>query len=128
MASERQQHDIARLTQSFETRFASETIDPSWSRSIELTIRNELAPKATGSTVLESRCASTLCRIVLRHETPRSQRELAYAMSDLAPFRQGVFYSYDAKSNPPETTPSTTSGGRAKAICLIAPSADRVLL
>lgn len=101
---ERQQHDVEKLTRSFEARFASETFDPGWSHSMEHTLRSELVTKATGSTVLESSCATTMCRIVLRHETREAQRQLAYTVSELAPFRAGVFYAYGASADPPRTT------------------------
>jgi hypothetical protein len=101
---ERQQQEVATLTRSLEAHFAGETIDPSWSHSMELTLRGELVAKATGSTVLESRCATTMCRIVLRHETRQLQRELASVVSDLVPFRPGVFYAYDASTKPPQST------------------------
>jgi hypothetical protein len=101
---ERQRQQIANLMRDLETRFASETFDPSWSRSMEQTLRSELATKTTGSTVLESSCASTMCRIVLRHESSDVQRALAYTVTELAPFQTGVFYDYDKSSDPPRST------------------------
>src|SRR5262249_7521259 len=85
--------------------FTSQTLDPSWSRDMALTLRNELIAAApTGSTVLEAECAATLCRVVLKHESRSAQQGLARVVSDLAPFRAGVFYALDSEASPLRST------------------------
>lgn len=84
-------------------RFTAEPVDGAWSPGRTHAIRDSLKDGAAGE-LLEAECASTLCRVVLRHESVESQKKMAYAVRGLAPFRTGTFYDYDTTSDPPITT------------------------
>jgi hypothetical protein len=42
--------------------------------------------------------------VVLDHDTREAQAEIAPTLSELEPFRAGVFFSYDESAKPPRTT------------------------
>ena len=91
-------------------RFTEEPVDGAWSPTTTRAIR-DLLQAGTAGELLEAGCASTLCRVVLRHESLESQKKMAYAVRGLAPFRTGTFYDYDTTSDPPITTLYTLREG-----------------
>jgi hypothetical protein len=98
------EENLAQMARSLDTRFASEAVDANWSRKAEGELRTALEPVVKDTKVLGAQCASTLCRVVLSHDTLDAQRALGTTVPELAPFRGGVYYYYDPNSTPPKTT------------------------
>jgi hypothetical protein len=98
--AERHQEVISSL----EARFASEEVDVEWRTKAVREIQTSISSSAPGSRILEADCASSLCRVVLAHDTEEARRNVAVQLGSLEPFKAGVLYSYDRESKPPQTT------------------------
>ena len=85
-------------------RFAHEGIDREWSTKTVRQIQDAVSLNAPGTRLSKAECASSLCRVVLTHDTEDIQREIGTVIAGLQPFQAGVFYSYDHESQPPKTT------------------------
>jgi hypothetical protein len=83
---------------------ASEQVDQVWSEKQSRGIRDAVASKDPRTVVAAVNCASSLCKIVLNHDSEDAQRQVANNLGELEPFRAGVFYSYDESANPRRTT------------------------
>jgi hypothetical protein len=101
---ERQLELQSEVFEKLETRFKNEVQDANWSRLISWQIRDALAQKVPRAELLQVNCASTLCRVVVRHEDSANQVRFGQDVAWLEPFRPGVVYDYDTVSNPPVTT------------------------
>jgi hypothetical protein len=99
-AEERHQQFIATL----EARFASERAGGQQSASAARHMRDAIVERAAGAAVLETDCASSLCRVVVAHDTEESQRNLAPRIAALEPFRLGIVYDYDSSAVSRTTT------------------------
>jgi uncharacterized membrane-anchored protein YhcB (DUF1043 family) len=87
-----------------DARFTGEAKDRGWSFSTIRQIREAIASLTPSSRVLEADCASTLCRVVLGHDSDDDQRRLAFVLPKARPFQEGVFYHYDRTPTALKTT------------------------
>lgn len=76
-------------------------------------MREAILANAPGSRVVKAECASTLCRVVLSHDSERAQKGLGPAIAGLVPFRFGVIYDYDFTPNRRSTTLFVARDSRA---------------
>jgi hypothetical protein len=109
LARERQLQAVTEL----EARLASEHVDGEWSVQAARQIRDVFGASTPGTALVEAECASSLCRVVVSHESPDAQRALGPTVSAAEPFMAGVLYDYDQKSNPPTTTMFVLRQGRS---------------
>lgn len=94
---------VTQLASHLEERLETEPLDRDWSS--EQLARMEDAIRGLGRTqVLQATCGSTLCRVVVGHETPEDQQQFTLDVGPLEPFRAGVFFQPDAQARPPRTT------------------------
>ena len=90
-------HAIKR--QELNNRVESESIDRNWSHATEQRIDSVLrGGVAPGTTIAAMKCAATLCRVKVRHETESSRKELPKAIAAVEPFDYGVYYFSDSDS------------------------------
>ena len=78
---------------SLEARFTGEELDTAWSTDTERQIKGVVAT-TPGTKLEEADCASTLCRVVVSHESRQDQRNLAEIRTH-EPFQQGIYFDYD---------------------------------
>jgi hypothetical protein len=86
------------------SRFAGEYVDRAWSAEAVRSLRSAFGPATPGTQLVEADCASTLCRVVLRHDDRDAQYALGDALAGKEQFGPGVFFDYDKASDPPKTT------------------------
>jgi hypothetical protein len=98
------QEQERKVAATLEDKLASETVDPVWSRKRSQDLRNAVGTQDPRSVVSSVACASTLCKLVLNHDTLAAQREIAAKLVELEPFHAGVVFSYDKAATPPKTT------------------------
>jgi hypothetical protein len=104
-APEQKARERTRMTtETLESRFAGEGIDVDWSRKATQDLRAALAGRDAQTRLTGVDCATSLCKVVMEHESPEAQRELASAIGELPPFRAGVVYRYDKNGEAPRTT------------------------
>jgi hypothetical protein len=96
-----QQRD-AKFAAALDRRLEQEPVDGSWRMDSLRAIQTSLAELAPRARLVDATCASTLCRVVVSHESPADQRALGSAIAEHPPFDQGTHYvrSFD----PPTTT------------------------
>jgi hypothetical protein len=94
----------ARIAETLSQKIQSERIDVDWSASATAQIRTTFKASLPGTEVMDAQCASTLCRVVVRHAEKGDQTEMAHKLARQEPFAQGTFFRYDEKSDPPTTT------------------------
>jgi hypothetical protein len=94
----------ARIAETLAQKVHSERIDVDWSASATAQIRTTFKTTLPGTEVMDAQCASTLCRIVVRHPEKGDQDEMAHKLARQEPFAQGTFFRYDRQSDPPKTT------------------------
>lgn len=82
-----------------EERLDSEPRDPAWSAAMTAEIKSAVSASAPSARVLEASCASSLCRVVLRHESADDQKAIGLTLASVGPFRNGVFYDYGTTPN-----------------------------
>jgi hypothetical protein len=87
-----------------EARFRAERADDDWSERTTRQIHDAIARTTPGAEVAEASCASSLCRVVVKHEDATTQAKLGSELVLVEPFRAGVLYDYDRASSPPKTT------------------------
>jgi hypothetical protein len=95
---------VRQVTQTLENKYASEPVDAAWSGKRTGDIRAAIVGKDSRTMVASVACATSLCKVVLDHDTREAQAEIAPTLSELEPFRSGVFFSYDESAKPPRTT------------------------
>lgn len=88
-AAERQ-----RIAEKYERQIRSEPIEIDWSRRQVANIRESLTKAIPDATIAEITCATTLCRVVVEHDSPEGQTELARVAAPEAPFAAGTAYYY----------------------------------
>lgn len=54
--------------------------------------------------MLQADCATSLCRVVLGHDSEDEQRGLVHQVAAAKPFQEGVFYDYDHTEGARKTT------------------------
>lgn len=96
-----------------DVRMAKEPADAAWGRQVTFEIREAVGAGAPSARVVEAECASSLCRVVLTHDSPNDQKGLGEALASLGPFRHGVFFDYDEDSVPPSTSIYVIREGRS---------------
>jgi hypothetical protein len=92
------------LTDELEERFQREPADRQWNAEATHKIKRSVTANAPSTRVLEASCATTMCKVVVSHDSLTAQRELGAKLALEEPFRSGVYYDYDHESNPPTTT------------------------
>lgn len=95
---------LAQFAAELEDKFHGEPLDRAWSVEMTTQIRSTVRESLPSARLLEAGCASSLCRVVLRHDSLEEQRKLGFTLASAVPFQHGVFYDYDATANPPTTT------------------------
>lgn len=77
-----------------EARVETEVVDRAWSipteQQIDSVFRSNTVP---GSHALSVKCASSLCRVALRHDTDKDRDALATEIASTAPFEYGTYYA-----------------------------------
>jgi hypothetical protein len=85
-----------------EAHYTSEPIDQAWSDNLRAELDGVLGPH-TGTTMSSTRCAASLCKVSLVHETAQVQNELASHIASLPGLSAGVYYHYEDGAEPPRT-------------------------
>lgn len=97
-----QRHD--QTATDLDVRMAREPADASWGRQAAAEIREAVVAGAPSARILETECATSLCRVVVAHDSTDDQKGLGTALASLGPFRHGVFFHYDPDSASPRTS------------------------
>ncbi len=101
--AQRSQGLVTELASHLDERLETEPLDRDWSS--EQLRRMEDAIRGLGRTqLLQATCGSTLCRVVVDHESTEDQQQFALDAGPLEPFHAGVFFQPDAQARPPRTT------------------------
>jgi len=85
-------------------RFESEPIDAAWNASMQRDIRDSISTSLPTARLLGADCATSLCRVVIAHDSEADQRSLAGQVAGAKPFQEGVLYDYDQTPNALKTT------------------------
>lgn len=85
-------------------RFESEPIDAAWSTATEREIRDTLASSVPAARLIKADCATSLCRVVLAHDSEADQQAIAHHLGAAQPFQEGVFYDYQRAPGALQTT------------------------
>lgn len=96
-----------RVVAAYDQRLREEPPDPAWDGEVKPRIdgaMTTLASTLPGVKAQSVDCGSTLCRVVVVHEDPGSQKQLTGKISKIPPFDNEVYYAYDHDSSPPKTT------------------------
>jgi hypothetical protein len=81
--------------QAFQDKFESESPDPKWAPKTTAEIRRTVAELAlAGTTLVDARCAQTVCEVVFDHTSHEAQMQAPYSLTK-GPFMTGVHYHYD---------------------------------
>ncbi|HKY35017.1 MAG TPA: hypothetical protein VJN18_03655 [Polyangiaceae bacterium] len=104
MKLERIERHAQATAESLDRRLLTEPRDVQWANDSLGKAGQTLAANLPGASVLESTCASTVCRIVLSQQSEEDMQRLGPALSEAPPFDQGTFYRYDLESTPPKAT------------------------
>jgi hypothetical protein len=91
------------MMETLEHRHDSEPVDPSWSEKQSAEIRSQVGKDIPGTTLSTTSCASSLCRVVLLHETTDAQMAASRKLATLPVMAPGVFYDYHTDTLPPQT-------------------------
>lgn len=103
---ERQRASAAEMTDALERTLGNQQVDLSWSRDTTAQIASSILERAPRARLIERKCGSTLCRVVLEHDSATAQRELASQIESAEPFRSGAVYQYAPEA--PNTAARTT--------------------
>jgi len=90
--------------ESLERRLGTEPRDVAWGNESLARASESLTARVPSARILESSCASTVCRIVLSQSSAEDMRQLGNAIAESPPFDQGTFYRYDMTATPPKAT------------------------
>lgn len=80
-----------------------ESIDRAWSAGTSSDINAVFKP-LTSSQLVNVDCRSSLCRVLIRHDSAEDQHGFAKKILGAPPFDQDVLFRYDFDSTPPKTT------------------------
>lgn len=94
----------ARIAETLSQKLRDERIDVAWSGETSAQIQSAFKTILPGTEVVDARCASTLCRVVVRHPEKDEQAAMPRRLAAVQPFAQGTFLRYDYQSDPPLTT------------------------
>ncbi|MCP3140303.1 hypothetical protein [Pyxidicoccus xibeiensis] len=101
--AQRSQELVTELASHLEERLETEPLDRDWSS--EQLRRMEDAIRGLGRTqLLQATCGSTLCRVVVGHESTEDQQKFSLDIEPLEPFHAGVFFQPDEQARTPRTT------------------------
>lgn len=90
--AERASQEATRLQE----RLAAESVDPDWAKRAEDALAESMSDVALeGAVMVDSWCASTLCRSEFLAEDPDSRTELLRALPRLAPWPADGFFHLD---------------------------------
>jgi len=87
-----------------EAQFFSEDVDAEWRQETLQQVQRVFETSAPGSRLLEADCATTMCRVVVAHDTEEARKGLAMQVTKMEPFIQGVLFDYDLEQRPSRTT------------------------
>jgi hypothetical protein len=87
-----------------DSQFSSERRDPAWSSDATRSFETMLANHASHASLVSADCASTMCKIVVNHQSPEMQKEFSLAITEEPLLEAEVMYKYDAETQPPTTT------------------------
>ena len=104
VARAKTEEQVTQVTEALEHKYATEPVDRSWGDKQTDDIRNAIGESVPGTRLASVQCASSLCKVVLQHETAAAQHEIASHLGGLPAMRAGVFYHYDEDPNQPRTT------------------------
>jgi hypothetical protein len=94
----------AGIASEIKARFASEPVDGEWSLGMTREIRLTLGTPAGGTALEEAQCASSLCRVVLAHQSAAAQRDIIAFVKPLEKLQTAIFFDYTTEPNHWETT------------------------
>jgi len=100
---------------SLDLRLAQEDIDGEWSATTSRQIRDVIASEIPSSRLEEVQCASTLCKVVVRHTSTADAMSMARRIASTEPFSAGTFYSRDVEGDPLRMTLFVSRGGQTNA-------------
>lgn len=96
-----------------EERLSSEPVDAGWAHGAARGIEQSITANAAGTKVRNAECGSTLCRVVVEHDTVEARNGLGRALVKEGPFRAGVLYKYSDEGSPLVTTLYVLREGQA---------------
>ena len=67
-------------------------------------LRETMSSAVPAAQILQTDCATSMCRVVLAHDLEEEQRELAHQVATAKPFQEGVFYDYGHSQGALKTT------------------------
>jgi hypothetical protein len=102
-AAAQMQERVREVVEELERRYASEPIDSSWSGQQSAAIRAAVGAGISGTTLSSASCASSLCKVVLQHDSAEAQMVAAREVARLPEMHPGVFYDYHPDAVPPQT-------------------------
>lgn len=94
----------AQTAAELQLKLESESIDAAWSTPTVRDLRETISSAIPTARVLQTDCATSLCRIVLAHDLEEDQRGVAHQLATATPFQEGVFYAYDQSEGALKTT------------------------
>jgi hypothetical protein len=103
-AQAKAEEQVMQVTEALERKYATEPVDRSWGNKQTDDIRNAIGETVPGTRLASVQCASSLCKVVLQHDTAAAQHDVASHLGGLPAMRAGIFYRYDEDPNQPRTT------------------------
>jgi hypothetical protein len=94
----------AQTAAELQLKLESEAIDAAWSTLMVRELRETVSGAVPAARLLQTDCATSLCRIILGHDSEEEQRGLAHQVAAAKPFQEGVFYDYDQSQGALKTT------------------------
>jgi hypothetical protein len=94
----------AQTAAELQLKLESEAIDGAWSTLMVRELRETVSSAVPAARLLQTDCATSLCRIVLGHDSEEEQRGLAHQVAATKSFQEGVFYDYDQSQGALKTT------------------------
>jgi hypothetical protein len=84
----------------YDAEFRGQALDIEWTQRMDQRVRAEalpeLAKKLPGVALDSIECRDTMCRVIVVHDTPQSQRPLASTVARIPPFQEAnVYYVYE---------------------------------
>jgi hypothetical protein len=86
-----------------DARFVNETPDPAFSREATQAARQGVEDRP-GSRVATVECVSSLCKVVITHDSLEEQRGIGTKVESVPLFGEGTYFSYERDVVPPRTT------------------------
>ncbi len=92
------------MARTLASRQEGEPVDAVWSVQTTDQIKQVIAQAALPIQLLDIRCSSTLCRVLLEHAEAETQSTLAEMVAQTQPFDDQVLYDLDTSRRPYRTT------------------------